>query len=124
MTSLIADRLVLLDVDDAGVGRLRLNRPEASNGMNIEFLKDFYEALMTVGRTPQIRVLVISGEGKNFCAGGDVKTFAEQGEALPAYLREATDWLQKCSQRLRQLDAPVIAAVHGFAAGGGGFGLV
>jgi len=124
MTSLITDRLVLLDVDDAGVGRLRLNRPEASNGMNIEFLKDFHEALMTVGRTPQIRVLVISGEGKNFCAGGDVKTFAEQGEALPEYLREATDWLQKCSQCLRQLDAPVIAAVHGFAAGGGGFGLV
>ena len=123
-TSLISDRLVLLDRDDAGVGHLRLNRPDASNGMNIEFLQDFHDALVLINRTPEIRSVVITGEGKNFCAGGDVKTFAQQGESLPAYLREATDWLQKCSQSVRQLDAPVIAAVHGFAAGGGGFGLV
>jgi 2-(1,2-epoxy-1,2-dihydrophenyl)acetyl-CoA isomerase len=73
---------------------------------------------------PRLRVLVISGEGANFCAGGDVKTFASKGEALPDYLREATSWLQVCVQGLLNLPAPVIAAVHGFAAGGGGFGLV
>jgi 2-(1,2-epoxy-1,2-dihydrophenyl)acetyl-CoA isomerase len=79
---------------------------------------------MTAHGQPELRVLLITGEGPNFCAGGDVKTFASKGAALPDYLREATSWLQVCVQGLLGLQAPVIAAVHGFAAGGGGFGLV
>jgi len=53
-----------------------------------------------------------------------VRTFASKGEALPDYLREATTWLQICASALMRLEAPVVAAVHGYAAGGGGFGLV
>jgi 2-(1,2-epoxy-1,2-dihydrophenyl)acetyl-CoA isomerase len=115
---------VLLDLDDDGVGRLRLNRPEASNGMDVPFLRALYDAIMTAHGEPRLRVLLLTGEGPNFCAGGDVKTFAGKGEALPDYLREATSWLQISVQGLLGLRAPVIAAVHGFAAGGGGFGLV
>jgi 2-(1,2-epoxy-1,2-dihydrophenyl)acetyl-CoA isomerase len=114
---------VLLSLED-GVGRLVLNRPEASNGMDVPFLRGLYDAIMTAHGRPDLRVLLITGEGPNFCAGGDVKTFAAQGDALPDYLREATSWLQVCVQGLLGLQAPVIAAVHGFAAGGGGFGLV
>ena len=46
------------------------------------------------------------------------------GEALPDYLREATTWLGNVASALTRLEAPVVTAVHGFAAGGGGFGLV
>jgi 2-(1,2-epoxy-1,2-dihydrophenyl)acetyl-CoA isomerase len=115
---------VLLDLDDDGVGRLRLNRPEAANGMDVPFLRALYDAVLAAHGQPRLRVLLLSGEGRHFCAGGDIKTFAAQGEALPDYLREATSWLQVCTQGLLNLQAPVIAAVHGFAAGGGGFGLV
>jgi len=121
---LIADGPVLLDLDDDGVGHLRLNRPEAANGMDVPFLRALYEAVMTAHGQSSLRALVLSGEGKHFCAGGDVKAFAAQGAALPDYLRQATSWLQVCTQGLLNLQAPVIAAVHGFAAGGGGFGLV
>jgi 2-(1,2-epoxy-1,2-dihydrophenyl)acetyl-CoA isomerase len=114
---------VLLGLEE-GVGRLVLNRPEASNGMDVPFLRGLYDAIMTAHGQPDLRVLLITGEGRNFCAGGDVKTFASKGDALPDYLREATSWLQVCVQGLLGLQAPVIAAVHGFAAGGGGFGLV
>ncbi|TCK24530.1 enoyl-CoA hydratase/isomerase family protein [Pseudonocardia endophytica] len=115
---------VLLDLDDDGVARLRLNRPEASNGMSVEFLRALYDAVMTATGRPELRVLLLTGEGPNFCAGGDVKTFAGKGEALPDYLREATAWLQNVAQGLLALPVPVVAAVHGFAAGGGGLGLV
>jgi 2-(1,2-epoxy-1,2-dihydrophenyl)acetyl-CoA isomerase len=121
---LISDGLALLDLDADGVGHLRLNRPEASNGMDVPFLRALYDAVMTAHGEPRLRVLLLSGEGPNFCAGGDVKTFAARGDALPDYLREATSWLQTCVQGLLSLQVPVVASVHGYAAGGGGFGLV
>lgn len=121
---LISDGLALLDLDPDGVGHLRLNRPEASNGMNVPFLRALYDAIMTAHGEPRLRVLLLTGEGANFCAGGDVKTFASKGTDLPDYLREATSWLQTCVQGLLSLQVPVIASVHGYAAGGGGFGLV
>lgn len=121
---LIDTGTALLDLDDDGVGHLRLNRPEAANGLDVPFLRTLYDAIMTAHGQAGLRVLLLSGEGRHFCAGGDVKTFAAQGAGTPDYLREATSWLQVCVQGLLNLQAPVIAAVHGFAAGGGGFGLV
>jgi 2-(1,2-epoxy-1,2-dihydrophenyl)acetyl-CoA isomerase len=121
---LIGEGPVLLEVDQAGVARVRLNRPEAANGMDVELLRALHEAIMRCHGDPRVRVVVLSGAGKNFCAGGDVRTFASKGEGLPDYLREATSWLQLATAALVQLGAPVIAQVQGFAAGGGGFGLV
>lgn len=115
---------VLLDVDDRGVARLRLNRPEASNGLDVPLLRAFQDAVMACHGRPGLRVLVLSGEGRHFCGGGDVKTFASKGAGLPDYLREATSWLQVVVQGLLALPAPVVTSVQGFAAGGGGFGLV
>lgn len=121
--TLIGEGPVLLDLD-GGVALLRFNRPEAFNGLDVPFLRALYEAVMTIHGEPRARAVLITGEGRHFCAGGDVKTFASKGEALPDYLREATSWLQICASALMRLQAPVIAAVHGFAAGGGGLGLV
>ena len=119
-----SDGPVLLDIDDDGIAHLRLNRPEVSNAMDVPFLRALYDRIMECAGAPGLRVVVLSGEGPNFCTGGDVADFASKGESLPDYLREATSWLQISAASLRQLGAPVIAAVHGFAAGGGGFGLV
>jgi 2-(1,2-epoxy-1,2-dihydrophenyl)acetyl-CoA isomerase len=121
--ALIAEGPVLLELA-GGVGRLRLNRPEAANGLHVPMLKALYEALMRCHGEPRLRALLLSGEGKHFCAGGDVKEFASKGKALPDYLREATAWLQVCSSALIRLQAPVVTIVQGFAAGGGGLGLV
>lgn len=121
---LIETGMVLLDLDDDGVAHLRLNRPEAANGMNVPFLRALYDGVMTATGQPGLRALLLTGEGPHFCAGGDVKTFASKGAALPDYLREATAWLQNVAQGLLALPVPVVAAVHGFAAGGGGLGLV
>ncbi len=121
---MITEGPVLLELDDTGVAHLTLNRPDASNGMDVPFLRALYDAIMRAHGEPGVRAVLITGAGPNFCAGGDVKTFAAKGEALPDYLREATAWLQVSMAALTRLSAPVVAAVHGFAAGGGGFGLV
>jgi 2-(1,2-epoxy-1,2-dihydrophenyl)acetyl-CoA isomerase len=114
---------VLLSVHE-GVARLQLNRPQASNGLDVTLLKALHAALMRCHADPAVRVVLFTGAGPNFCAGGDVKDFASKGAGLPDYLREATSWLGICTQTLISLTAPVVTLVQGFAAGGGGIGLV
>lgn len=121
MTSLIAEGPVLLDVQE-GIARIRLNRADASNAVDVPLLQALHAAALRCHAEPGVRVVILSGEGRNFCAGGDVKTFASKGEALPDYLREATAWLQLATAAMIQLKAPVIARIQGFAAGGAGFG--
>ena len=121
---LVAEGPALLDLQGDGVAHVRLNRPEASNGLNIELLKALHEVLMQVHGDGRVRAVLLTGEGKNFCAGGDVHTFLAKGEALPDYIRMATSYLQIVAALLMRLNAPVVTAVQGFAAGGGGMGLV
>ncbi|MFO0987126.1 MAG: enoyl-CoA hydratase-related protein [Alphaproteobacteria bacterium] len=121
--TLIADGPVLLSFA-GGVAHIRLNRPQSANGMSVELLKALYDAVMLCHGTPGVRAVLLTGEGKNFCAGGDVQAFAARGTALPDYIRPATAYLQDSVLSLARLQAPVIVAVQGFAAGGGGFGLV
>jgi 2-(1,2-epoxy-1,2-dihydrophenyl)acetyl-CoA isomerase len=115
---------VTLDIAEGGIARLRLNRPDASNGLDVDLLQALHREVLRCHADPVVRVVVLTGEGRNFCAGGDVKTFESKGEHLPDYLREATAWLQLATAALIQLRVPVVTAVQGFAAGGGGLGLV
>jgi 2-(1,2-epoxy-1,2-dihydrophenyl)acetyl-CoA isomerase len=106
------------------VGHLQLNRPASANGLNIEMLEGLHATLRRCIAEPRIRVVLLTGLGANFCAGGDVHEFASKGENLPNYIRRATALLQEVIGTLIHLDAPVIAAVHGYTAGGGGMGLM
>ncbi|MDR3469363.1 MAG: enoyl-CoA hydratase-related protein [Xanthobacteraceae bacterium] len=121
--AMIAQGPVLLNIAD-GIAHIRLNRPDASNGMNVDLLRALCDAIMVCHGEAGIRAVLVTGEGRHFCAGGDVHVFASKGEALPDYIRQATSYLQTAVAGLIHLQAPVLVAVQGFAAGGGGFGLV
>ena len=115
---------VLLTIEQQQIAHIRLNRPDAANGMSVPLLRQLYDAVMVCHGDPRLRVVILSGAGAHFCAGGDVRDFAAKGEQLPDYLRQATSYLQIVSAALFRLNQPVIASVQGFAAGGGGLGLV
>jgi 2-(1,2-epoxy-1,2-dihydrophenyl)acetyl-CoA isomerase len=123
-TALVASGPVLLDLYADGVAHVRLNRPDASNGLNMELLKALHDTLMQVHGNGRVRAVLLTGEGKHFCAGGDVHVFLSKGAELPDYIRTATSYLQIVVALLMRLNAPVVTAVQGFAAGGGGMGLV
>jgi 2-(1,2-epoxy-1,2-dihydrophenyl)acetyl-CoA isomerase len=106
-----------------GIARITLNRPEANNAINLELSKDLMNAAISCSENPLVRAVIITGAGKVFCPGGDVKTFAAQGKNLPHYLRDVSTHLHAAISKLAHLDAPVIAAVNGVAAGAG-MGLV
>jgi len=110
------------DIKDS-IARITLNRPDASNSINLELAKDLMYAAIQCSEDKAVRVVVVTGAGKVFCAGGDVKAFATQGEKLPYYLRDVSTHLHAAVSKLARLDAPVIAAVNGVAAGAG-MGLV
>ena len=121
---LVGEGPALLALHADGVAHIRLNRPDAANGLDMAMLKGLHDVVTRVHGDGRVRAVLITGEGKNFCAGGDVHTFLSKGEALPDYIRMATSYLQIVASMLMRLNAPVVSAVHGFAAGGGGMGLV
>lgn len=121
---LVGEGPVRLELHADGVAHLRLARPEAANGLNVELLRALHEAVLRIHGEGRVRAVLLTGEGKHFCAGGDVHTFLAKGEALPGYIRVATALLQLATAALIRLNPPVVAAVQGFAAGGGGMGLV
>lgn len=118
------ERLVKVERDPKGFAFLRLNRPRAANAANSEMLRQLYFGLKECGEDPSIGAVVLCGEGKHFSAGGDIKEFAARGEDLPAYMVEITGWLNSCVLAMVRLTKPVVAAVHGAVAGGGGFGVM
>ena len=111
-------KTLLFDVRDS-VARITLNRPEAVNTINVEMSKELMQAAMQCDEDPLIRAVLISGAGSIFCGGGDVKGFANQGERLPQHLKEITLHLHAAMSYLVRMDPPVVAAVHGSAAGAG-----
>ena len=111
-----------LEVRD-GVAHLTLNRPDAANGIDLSMARELEQAVLSMAGDRAVRSVLLTGAGARFCGGGDVKTFGEQGEGLPAYLLEVTTRLHVAIAGLVRLDAPVVAAVQGSAAGAG-IGLV
>ncbi len=102
------------------VGHIAFNRPEAANGINLELAREFSDAIRRCDEDPQVRAVLLSGNGKLFCAGGDLKAFAAQEPSeLPTYLREVTHFLHGAISTFAHMSSPVIAAVHGSAAGAG-----
>jgi 2-(1,2-epoxy-1,2-dihydrophenyl)acetyl-CoA isomerase len=109
---------LLFDLRD-GVARITLNRPEAANSLNEALARDFMHAMLRCDEDPAVRAVVLTGAGRMFCAGGDLKSFAAQGENLPAHLKEVTTYFHAGISRMARMDAPVVAAVNGAAAGAG-----
>ena len=121
---MVAEGPVLYWLHADGVAHIELNRPDAANGLDVELLKALHQVLMSIHGDGRVRAVLITGKGKNFCAGGDVHTFLSKGDKLPDYIRVTTSYLQIVVSLLIRLNPPVVTAVQGYAAGGGGMGLV
>ena len=101
------------------VALVTLNRPDSGNTLNLEMAMDVLAAAMTCGRNPAVRAVVLTGAGRQFCLGGDLRAMASRGGGVDGYLRELTGYLHSAISHFVRMDAPVIAAVNGTAAGAG-----
>ncbi|HAD09728.1 MAG TPA: enoyl-CoA hydratase [Porticoccaceae bacterium] len=101
------------------IARITLARPEAANALNFDMGEELYDVAKVCRDDAEVRAVILDAEGKIFCAGGDVMTFAEAGEELPATLRKLLDTFHPAVATLSTMNAPVIAGVQGIAAGAG-----
>ncbi|HLJ65584.1 MAG TPA: enoyl-CoA hydratase-related protein [Stellaceae bacterium] len=108
---------------EAGVATLTLNRPQAMNALNAEMVAGINDALERVEHDPEVRVLVITGGGNGFMAGGDIKYFTALTTLSPLERRiqfeRFVQTVHPMILRLRRMPQPVIAQVHGACAGFG-----
>lgn len=106
---------------DGGVALVTLQRTEALNALNQELVAALGAALAELAGDTQVRALVLTGSGRAFCAGGDVKAFLAHLDDDPAaFLRQlAGSFHERVILPLRRMPKPVIAAINGVAAGGG-----
>jgi 2-(1,2-epoxy-1,2-dihydrophenyl)acetyl-CoA isomerase len=105
------------------VAHFTLTRADAANTMNLQFGREFLAAAQSIQADARVRAVILSGEGKNFCFGGDLKGMVASGADLGAYLSELTTALHAGLALLMRMNAPLIAAIKGSAAGAG-LGLV
>ena len=98
------------------VARISLDRPAVLNAYNVQMRDDFSEALHAVADDPDVTALLITGEGRGFCAGADLTEF---GTAPSQVIARKVRWERDVWGQLTGMDKPVVAAVHGFCIGSG-----
>jgi 2-(1,2-epoxy-1,2-dihydrophenyl)acetyl-CoA isomerase len=112
---------VILASVDGGVATLTLNRPDRLNALSPDLLTKSTETLARWEEDPSVAVVVVTGSGRAFCAGGDISGMAQEN-AAPRPLEERIDWLRRAQQiswRLYNMPKITIASVNGFAMGAG-----
>jgi enoyl-CoA hydratase/carnithine racemase len=111
---------LLYEVKD-GIATLTLNRPDRLNALGGSLRDDLHDAVTRSAADPEVRVMVITGAGKGFCSGGDVKAMGEAkaGQRERPLVEKIAPGRDRTLLAMREAPQPIIAAVNGAAAGAG-----
>lgn len=110
---------IRIETDARGVATLWLARAEKHNALSGEMISEIIDAAQRLGDDPGVRVVILAGEGKSFCAGGDLGWMRAQMDAGPAERAREARKLAEMLQALNTLPKPLIGRIHGNAFGGG-----
>ena len=104
---------------DGNVGIISFNRPKAANGLNAKTGAELRHAAKLCDSSADIRAVIVTGAGRFFCAGGDVKEMHTHGETVGSAIKNLADDLHMAISTFSRMQKPVIMAVNGMAAGAG-----
>ena len=108
---------VLSQLEPTGIRTITLNRPERLNAMSVALIEDLTAALRQAGDDPRTRVIILTGAGRAFCAGDDLKDHAHPKDEAAA--RKIVERIQEATRALSGNPKLVIGAINGWAVGGG-----
>lgn len=109
----------LLFACEDGLARLTLNRPDAANTLDQTMAEALFKASIECDEDKSIRAVLLTGNGKLFCGGGDINGFAAAGDRASRMAKELTTILNGAISRLMRMNKPLVVAVNGPAAGAG-----
>ena len=98
---------------------IAINRPEAYNALNLEVMEMLSDALATAATDESIKGVMLTGKGKAFCSGGDLKWINQQAADAGSTLHRLAPQFHIAITEIRRMGKPVVAAINGIAAGGG-----
>lgn len=101
-----------------GLARLTFTNPERGNPIDAVSCAEICEAAIQISENPDVRCVLITAQGKSFSFGGDIASFMNDLDGLPANIKRWTATLHSGIARLQRMDAPIVAAVQGVCAGG------
>lgn len=105
------------------IATITLNRPDDANALDARMASELHDVAIRAANDESVRAVIVTATGRMFCAGGDLKEMRAAGEGRPAHVMRMASDLHGALARFAHMDAPVIMAVNGTAAGGG-FSLV
>jgi len=103
---------IILEKKDDGIAQITFNRPEAYNALNIQTRAEFTEAMNDVTNDDSVKVIVLTGAGKSFIAGSDIKEMQATTPIMAHNIVRLGEIIENCPK-------PIIAKINGFALGGG-----
>lgn len=109
----------LLLTSNDRIAQITLNRPESANSMDMTMGQELLDAARRCEQDKNIRVVILTGAGNFFSAGGDLKAFAGFGDAISERLQELTNYLHAAISIFIRMPAPLVVAVNGAAVGAG-----
>lgn len=119
----MSEQRVTLTVDEDGIAEVNLNRPDKLNALDMSMFKALAQTIKKIKKNKSIRVVIVSGEGQDFCSGLDIKSVLKHPSSalklLFKWLPGNANLAQKVTANWRSLQVPVIMAIHGRCWGGG-----
>lgn len=99
--------------------KISLNRPNEAHSLNSQLAKDLMDVAQYCDAAPDVKAVILTASGRFFCAGGDLQQMADFGDAVAQGVKSLADDLHRALSTFARMDAPLIVAVNGVAAGAG-----
>lgn len=110
---------VLFDLDSNGVATITLNRPELMNALSWDIYREITAFLQDASEAPEVRSIIFTGAGKNFCAGGDIKRFKQMIDDETYLPVDGINLVGTLARTLRTCKKPIVCKLNGAASGAG-----
>lgn len=110
---------LLMNIDELGVAHVRLNRPERHNAFDISLITALHKAILSLEKNKLVRVILLSGQGPSFCAGGDLTWMKSAASQTKSQNEKDAQKLANLLYALKTVSKPTLALAHGSVMGGG-----
>ena len=112
------ERTVMLKKNNA-IAIVTLNRPDNANTINLDLVKDLYDAFKECHHDESIRVVIFTAKGAMFSGGGDLGSFVKESDNLGPFITDMTTYFHLAVTLMHRMEKPIVVAINGTAAGGG-----